>query len=508
MATVDVTKEVVVHERPRPVGFARWLFTTNHKDIGLLYIFTSFGFFLLGGALAMVIRAKLAQPGANLIGPETYDSLFTIHGTTMIFLFAVPILTGFGNYFVPILIGADDMAFPRINNLGFWLIPPAGAAIWLGSADIGWTGYAPLSVFAPGHGVDLWLVGLQVLGISSILSSINFIVTIFKLRAPGITFNNVSLFVWSMLATSFMLLLAAPALASALTMLFFDRNFGTCFFSTAAACGANPGDPILWQHLFWFFGHPEVYIMILPAMGIISEVLPKMAHKPIFGYKDIAWSTVAIAVMGYGVWAHHMFTTGIDLRVRIPFMLVTLAIAVPSGIKIFNWTTTLWNGDLLLKTPMLYVIGFLTTFTIGGISGVFMASIPVDYQLQDTYFVVAHLHYVLFGGTVMGIFAGAYFWYPKVTGRYYNEGLGKLHFALTIIGMNIVFFTMHFMGLEGMPRRIYDYSLILPYHPDLTLQNQIASVGAAILGAGQLIFFANMLWSLRTGRPAPADPWA
>jgi cytochrome c oxidase subunit 1 len=505
MATEVVTPgEVeVVHEPAHGVGLVRWLTTVHHTDIGVMYIVTSYGFFLIGGLLALLMRVELTTPQGDFIGPDTYNSLFTIHGTTMIFLFAVPVMTGFANYFVPLLIKAPDMAFPRVNALGYWLIPPAGAMIWFGSANIGWTGYPPfsLSTFTPGYGVDLWILGLQILGISSIIASINIIVTILKMRAPGITFRNLDLFVWAALVTAWMLLLAAPVLASAVTLLFLDRNLGTCFYNTAPPNCTGQGDPILWQHLFWFFGHPEVYIMVLPAMGMISAVLPAMVKKPIFGYRAIAWSSVAIGAMGFGVWAHHMFTTGLDLRVRIPFMLVTMAIAVPSGVKIFNWLATIWGGEVRFFTPMLFVIGFLTMFTIGGVSGIYLASIPIDYQVQDTYFVVAHLHYVLFGGTVMGLFAGTYYWFPRITGRMYSEALGKLHFLSTMIGMNLVFFPMHFMGLWGMPRRVYSYQ------PEFAAMNVVATVGSFILGVGQVFLFANLLWSAWRGRPAPADPW-
>ena len=486
----------------------RWLTTTDHKEIGILYIVTSFSFFVLGGVMALVMRTNLAYPGSTIVDLGTYNRLFSTHGTAMIFLFIIPVLTGFSNYFVPLLIGAKDMAYPRINALGYWMIPPAGALILIGNAPVGWTGYVPLSI-QESASVNFWLVGLIMIGTSSIVGSVNFLVTIFKLRAPGVTFKNLSLFVWSVLTTQFMVLMATPVLAAALTMVLADRLLHTCFFSTLAACsGAAAGDPILYQHLFWFYSHPAVYIMILPSMGMISEVIPVMSRKPIFGYKAIAYSTVAIGLLGFTVWVHHMFTTGIDIWVRVPFMIATVTIAVPSGVKVFNWLATMWGGKILLKTPMLFAIGFLSMFVIGGISGGFQASIPVDYQLQDTYFVVAHLHYVLFGGSVLGLFAGTYFWYPRMTGRMYNETWGKIHFVLTLVGLNLVFFTMHFLGLMGMPRRYADYSVLLPFQPLLLPLNQLATVGAFILAFGQLPFFYNMIKSRWVGPVVTDDPWA
>ena len=488
---------VVAHSAAtRNVGLVRWLTTTNHHDIGILYIVSSLLFFLLGGILALLIRWELAYPGETIVDAATYNALFTMHGTTMIFLVAIPLLAGFGNLMVPPMIGADDMAFPRINALSFWLIPPAGVILWLGSAQIGWTGYAPLSVFDPSVGVDMWIVGLQLIGISSTMGAINFVVTVLRLRAPHVTFKNLSLFVWSVLVTMGIVVLATPVLAAGLFILFLERH-GIASFLTPA----TGGDPIVWQHIFWFYSPPAVYIMILPVMGIISEVIPRMSHKPIFGYKAIALSSVAIGFLGFGVWAHHMFTTGMSLTSRVPFMVLTLAIAVPSGIKVFNWIMTMWGGAIEMKAPMLFSIGFLSMFVIGGVNGVFQAPIPVDYALQDTYWVVAHLHYVLFGGTILGAFAGLYFWYPRMTGRMYSERLARWHFALTIIGLNLVFFTMHFLGLEGMPRRVADYE------PSLWTLNWLATLGAFILGGGQLFFLHNFVRSFFRGPRVPADPW-
>jgi len=497
-----VSGEAVRPTVPAYPSIWRWFSTVNHKEIGVLYMVTGFGFFFLGGTLAMFMRAELAEPGQQIIGPLLYNRFFSTHGTTMIFLFIIPVLTGFGNYLVPLMIGAKDMAYPRINALGFWLLPPAGFLIWLGSAPIGWTGYAPITQnqYTPGPDVNLWIVGLIIVGTSSILGAANFLVTIFKMRAPGMTFRKMPLFVWGVFVTQAMIVLATPVLAGALTMLLIDRLLGTCFFpGVVTACAGAATDVVLWQHLFWFYSHPAVYIMVLPAMGVISEVIPAFSGKPIFGYKAIAYSSVAIGFMGFGVWVHHMYTTGLSTGLRVPFMLATIAIAVPSGVKIFNWVATMWKGRIQLEAPMLFALGFLALFTIGGISGVYNASIPIDYQLQDTYWVVAHLHYVLFGGSVMGAFAGAYFWYPLITKRMYNRSLGWIHFILTVVGMNLTFFTQHYLGLMGMPRRIADYA------PQLGSLNLLSTVGAAILGIGQIFFAYNFIVSRYRG-PVVANP--
>jgi cytochrome c oxidase subunit 1 len=476
----------------------RWVTTTHHTDIGVMYIVTAFVFFVMGGILAMLMRIETAFAGRTIVGEATYNSLFTVHGTSMIFLFVIPVLIGFANYFVPKLIGAPDMAFPRLNALSYWTFLPAGILIWAGAPAVGWTGYAPLSVWDKGYGVDMWLVGLVLIGISSILGAINFLATIVMLRRPDVTFRNMSLFVWSVLVTAVMILLATPVLTSAFVLLLLDRNLGTSFY---AYTRTGVGEPILWQHLFWFYSHPAVYIMILPVMGAISVIIPKMSRRPIFGYWAIAMSSVAIAALGFGVWAHHMFTTGLDLRIKGFFMVATMIIAVPTGIKVFSWVATMWNGRVQLKTPMLFSLGFISLFVIGGISGVFQASVPLDYQVQDTYWLVAHLHYVLFGGSVMGLFAAVYFWFPTMTGRMYDERLGKAHFALTFVGMNLTYFVMHWLGLLGMPRRVYDPA------PQFLLGNQLSMVGAMVLGGCQLLFFYNMVRSMRHGPKAPADPW-
>jgi cytochrome c oxidase subunit 1 len=511
--TVDEARGQVTHEGPTTRGvLLHWLTTTNHKDIGVLYIVFAFVFFVMGGVLAMFMRTELALPGPTLLSEKVYSQFFSTHGTTMIFLFIIPVFIGFGNYFVPLMIGAKDMAYPRINALGFWMQLPAAALIWLGQANVGWTGYAPLTnvQYAQDPSVDLWLMGLVIVGTASILGSVNFLVTILKLRRPGMGIWKMPLFVWSVLTIAVMIVMATPVLASALTLAFLDRNIGTCFFVTTGACGTGmaQGDPILWQHLFWFYSHPAVYIMVLPAMGVINEVIPKMVRKPIFGYKAMAVAMFGIGIVGFLVWAHHMFTTGLSLTVRAPFMLATMAVAVPTGVKIFNWLATMWRGSISLATPMLFALGFLGLFTIGGITGVYQASIPVDYKLQESYWVVAHLHYVLFGGSVMGLFAAMYFFFPTMTGRMYNERLGQIHFVLTLVGMNLTFFTMHFIGLSGMLRRTFDYTSELPYWPELASLNLISSLGAFLLAAGQLPFFYNMIVSRWKGRPAPADAWA
>ncbi len=487
-----------------------WLTTTHHTEIGILYLVFGFIAFIVGGLMALVMRAELYYPGETFIKSGLFNSLFTTHGTTMIFLFVMPVFSGFANYMVPILVGAKDMYWPRINNLAFWMLPPAALLIWAGMANVGWTGYAPLSVMKTGGdptytstiGIDMWVLGLQILGISSLLGAMNFIMTIIRLRKPGMTFGNMPLFVWAMLATSILLVFALPSLTIGLIFLFLDRNAGTCFFNVTGACAAHPGDPILWQHLFWFFGHPEVYVLILPAMGIISEVIPTLSRKKIFSYWSIVAGTMGICILGFMVWGHHMFTTGLPQTQRGFYMLATAAIAIPTGIKMFTWIATMWGGRISLKAPMLFSIGFLSTFLIGGITGMFLGSIPIDIKLHDTYFVVGHLHYVLFGGSVMGIFAGIYYWFHLFTGRQYNEKLAQWHFILTLVGFNITFFVFHVLGFLGMPRRVSDYL------PEFMQLNQIATIGSVILGIGQLFFFHNITRSWRRGEKAPENPWA
>src|SRR5688572_26300167 len=452
-----------------------WLTTTDHKKIGILYLINSFFFFFFAGILALFVRTELAQPGLQFVNDQTYNELFSMHGTIMVFLFVIPILAGFGNYVVPLQIGAPDMAFPRINALSFWMLPLGGILLLLGfvtggTAAAGWTSYAPLSedraLSATGTGQDLWIVSLILIGTSSILGAINFLVTIFKMRAPGMTLFRMPIMVWTVLVTSVLVLMATPVFTSALVMLFIDRNYGGSFFLPEAG-----GQAVLYQNIFWVYAHPAVYVMVLPAMGVISEVLPVFSRKPLFGYKAFIFATVGIGALGFTVWAHHMFTTG---AVFLPFFsLMTFFIAVPTGVKMFNWIATMWRGQLQFSTPLLFAIGFLTMFLIGGLNGAFSAAVPVDFALHDTYWVVAHLHYVLFGGSVFGVFAGIYYWFPKMTGRMLGEGLGKLQFILMFIGFNLTFFPMHQLGLAGMPRRIADYSATAGW----TELNVLATVG-------------------------------
>jgi cytochrome c oxidase subunit I len=508
LASTDTTAlrpEIVMHGIPaEPRGWLAWLTTTDHKKIGIMYFVATFVFFILGGVEALLMRLQLAQPDSTLLDAETYNGLVSMHGTTMIFLFIVPVMAAFGNYFVPLMIGARDMAFPRLNALSLWLLVFGGiafyASLFFEPPQAGWTSYAPLSddAYMPGGGIDAWIFLIHLTGLSSLVGAINFVATIHNMRAPGMSWGRMPLFVWSILVYSYLLIIALPAIAAAVTMLLTDRHFGTAFFDPTGG-----GDPMLWQHLFWFFGHPEVYIMILPAFGIISEILPVFSRKPIFGYKAIAASTVAIAFLGLLVWAHHMFTTPTSTVVLIFFMLSSFAIAVPTGIKIFNWIATLWKGSIVFKTPLYFAAALPALFVIGGISGVILAVFPVDWQLHDSYFVVAHLHYVLFGGSVFGIFAGIYYWFPKMTGRMMSEGLGKLSFWVMFVGFNLTFLVQHSAGLSGMPRRVYDYS------GDLGVggYNMISTIGSFMLGIGVLLTVINALRSYRNGKVAGNDPW-
>jgi cytochrome c oxidase subunit 1 len=480
-----------------------WITTTDHKKIGILYLINSFVFFIVGGVLALGVRVELAAPGIQFLNEDLYNQAFTMHASLMLFLFVIPILAGFGNYAVPLMIGAPDMAFPRINALSFWMLPLAGLLIAAGffveggAAQAGWTSYPPLASAAfTGTGTDLWLMGVTLIGTSSILGGINFLVTIFKMRAPGMTLFRMPIMAWTILVTSVLVVMATPVLTSALIMLFIDRNYGGSFFDPAAG-----GNAVLWQNVFWFYSHPAVYIMILPAMGIVSEVLPVFSRKPLFGYKAFVFATAGIGALGFSVWAHHMFTTG---AVFLPFFsLMTFLIAVPTGVKMFNWIATLYRGQLSFDTPLLYALGFLSMFLIGGINGAFHAAVPVDFALHDTYYVVAHIHYVLFGGSVFAVFAGVYYWFPKMTGRRLNETLGKVQFALLFIGFNLTFFPMHQLGLAGMPRRIADYSASAGWN-DLNL---VATVGGFVIAAAMLPFLFNVFISLRNGEPAGDDPW-
>ena len=480
-----------------------WLTTTDHKKIGILYTISSFIFLAVGGLLALGVRAELAQPGLQFLDESAYNQLFTMHASVMIFWVIIPFLAGFGNYIVPLQIGAPDMAYPRINALSFWMIPFAGmiaiSGFFLGgAADAGWTAYPPISSikYSPGPGMNLWIMAVILVGTSSILGAINFLVTVFRMRAPGMALFRMPIMVWTIIVTSVLVLMATPVLTSALIMLFVDRNFGGSFFDPTTG-----GSAILWQNIFWFYSHPAVYIMVLPAMGAISEILPVFSRKPLFGYKAFVFATAGIGALGFSVWAHHMFTTG---GVFLPFFSVmTFFIAVPTGVKMFNWVATMWRGQITFKTPMIFAVGFLSMFLIGGINGVFSASVPVDYALHATYWIVAHIHYVLFGGSFLGIMAAFYFWFPKMTGRMLSERLGKIHFTIVYLGLNLTFLPMHVLGLAGMPRRIADYSPTAGWN-DLNLA---ATIGGFMVGASTLVLLWNIYTSLRSGKIAGDDPW-
>jgi cytochrome c oxidase subunit 1 len=492
-----MTSETAAAERPNWRRYFAW--NTDHKVIGIQYLVTTFFFFLVGGLIAMLIRFELIQPGVDLVDGTVFNRFLTNHGSTMVFLWVIPVLAGFGNYVLPLPLGAKDMAFPRLNALSYWLLLTGGlimlGSFFVGASESGWTAYAPLSIEGP-DGQSLWAVSIFILGFSSIFGAINFLVTTVTMRAEGVTLWRLPLFVWGMIATSISVVVATPVLTTALVMVALDRMAGTMFFSAAA--GASP---VHYQSLFWFYSHPAVYIMVLPAMGIISEVLPVFSRKPIFGYKTIAISSMAISVLGMTVWAHHMFTSGMDPRLRLPFMITSMIIAVPTGVKIFSWLATVWDGKLHLKTPMLFSLGFISMFLIGGIGGIFLAAIPIDIHVHDTYFVVGHLHMVLFGGSVFGIFAGLYYWFPKITGRMYQEWLGKVHFWLTLVGTILTYIPMHLAGLAGMPRRIVDYA------DEFTDLNVLASIGGFILGIAVLPFIYNVIVSWARGPAAGNNPW-
>ncbi|HET7760374.1 MAG TPA: cytochrome c oxidase subunit I [Gaiellaceae bacterium] len=483
-----------------------WLTTVDHKRIGILYIVTTLAFFIAGGILALLMRAQLATPNEHLVTKSSYNELFTMHGTTMVFLVVVPIWAGLGNYLVPLMIGARDMAFPRLNALSYWLFLLGGIILyssWFasgGAARAGWTGYAPLSEasYTPGNGMDLWILSLHVLTLSSLAGAINFLVTIHRLRAPGMSWMRMPLFVWAMEVYSALLVVALPALSAGLTMLLLDRQAGTHFFIPQQG-----GSALLYQHVFWFFGHPEVYIMILPAMGVISEIIPVFSRKPIFGYTAIAVSTVAIGFYSMLVWAHHMFTVGLPGYLQGFFMISSMIIAVPTGIKIFNWLATTWRGNIHFDTAMLFALGFIAIFTIGGLSGIFVAAYPFDWQAQDSYFVVAHIHYVLFGGSIFAVFAAFFYWWPKIFGKMLDERLGKISFWLIFAGMNLTFFPMHMLGLLGMPRRIYTYH----YGGAWEAYNMTSTIGSGIMALGVLVFLIDVVKTARSGVRAVNDPW-
>ena len=490
----------------RPAGErVGWLRTVDHKEIGVLYSGMGVAFFALGGLEALLLRAQLATPEERFLDPETFNQAFTVHGVTMILLAVVPLLVGFANYLIPLMIGARDVAFPRLNALSFWLSLAGGIVLYFsflagGAPDTGWFSYAPLAerAFAPGTGVDYYIVGLAVNGAGTIIGAINLAVTILLMRCPGMAISRVPLFVWMTLITSILILGAYPALTAALVMLLVDRGLGGHFFDPAGG-----GQAVLWQHLFWFFGHPEVYIMILPAMGMISEVIPVFSRKPIFGYAFVAGSSVAIAFLSFGVWAHHMFAVGLGDTENAIFSATSMLIAIPTGVKIFNWIATMIGGRLRMTTAMLFAVGFIAMFVIGGLSGVSLAVVPIDLAVTDSYYVVAHLHYVLFGGTMLGIFAGAYYWFPKMTGRLLGEVLGRWHFWTAFVGLNLTFLPQHWLGAVGMPRRVFTYAADTGWGP----LNLISTIGAAILAIAIAIFFVNVVRSLRSGEIAGDDPW-
>jgi cytochrome c oxidase subunit 1 len=485
---------------------ASWVTTVDHKRIGLLYIGTSLVFFAAGGILALLMRAQLAQANESFVTRNTYNELFTIHGTTMIFLFIVPFWAGLANYLVPLMIGARDMAFPRLNALSYWLFLFGGVTMFLsffangGAAKAGWYSYPPLSekFFSPGSGQDLWILSLHLVAISSLVGAINFICTIHNMRAPGMSWMRIPLFVWSIEVYSILLILVLPVIGVALTFLLLDRQTGTHFFLPDQG-----GSALLYQHLFWFFGHPEVYIIILPGMGVISEVIPVFSRKPIFGYKAIAFSTIAIGFYSMLVWAHHMFSVGMPNFLNVFFMLSSMVIAVPTGVKIFNWIATTWRGNLIFDTALLWALGFIAVFTIGGLSGIFLAAFPVDWQVTDTYYVVAHMHYVMFGGGVFAVFAGLYYWWPKLFGRLLDERLGKIHFWFMFIGFNLTFFPQHMLGLMGMPRRNFTYS----EHGLTQAYNLVSTIGSGVMTISLLVFLWNIIKTSRAGARAANDPW-
>jgi cytochrome c oxidase subunit 1 len=500
-----VSRTATPHASIYAGGLRSWFTTVDHKRIGVLYAVTALFYLVVGGIEALVIRLQLAEAEAAIVGPDTFNQLFTMHGTTMIFLVLMPLAAAMFNFLIPLQIGARDVAFPRLNAFSYWTFLFGGlllnASFLFGHApDAGWFGYANLTSkqYSPGMGIDFWLLSLQVLGIASIASAVNFTTTILNMRAPGMSLMRMPLFTWMSFVTNVLMLLAFPAVTVGLIFLMFDRFFGTHFYVPSAG-----STPLLWQHLFWIFGHPEVYILILPSFGIVSDVLPTFARKPLFGRPFVIFSGIAIGFLGFAVWSHHMFSTGMGPVADSAFSIGTFLIAIPTGVKIFNWIGTLWGGHIEFKTPLLFAVGMVALFIIGGLSGIMHGSPPIDIQQHDTYFVVAHLHYVFFGGTLFGLLAGVHYWWPKVTGRMLGEGLGKASFWIMFIGMNLTFFPMHFLGLDGMPRRIYTYAAGSGWE----MWNRVETVGAFVIAVAVLIFFVNVVRSLRAGEPAPADPW-
>jgi cytochrome c oxidase subunit 1 len=515
---VSTYTETLPKAAPRPLilrrpkettGFWSWFTTIDHKKIAILYGATALMFFVVGGIEALLIRLQLAGPNGTVLTASQYNTMFTMHGTTMVFLVGMPLAVAFGNYFIPLQIGARDVAFPRLNMFGYWIVLFGGLFIYSGfllggAPNGGWFGYAPLTSSPlstgalPGHGVDFWVVGVVFLGIGSTTSAINFIVTVLNMRAPGMTLMRMPVFTWMMLVVAFLTAFAMPIITSAMIMVFFDRNFDTAFF-----LASKGGDPLLYQHLFWLFGHPEVYILILPGMGIVSEVLPVFSRKPLFGYSVVVFSGIAIGFLGWGVWAHHMFATGLGPVAISAFGLSTMLIAVPTGVKIFNWLGTVYGGAVKLTTAMLFSLGFIAMFTLGGLSGVLHSIVPADTQQTDTYFVVAHFHYVLFGGLIFGVFSGFYYWWPKIFGRLLDERLGKWNFWLMLLGFNLTFFPMHIVGLIGMPRRTYTYEPGMGW----TTLNLIETIGSFVVALSVLVFLVNIIYTTRRGPIAGPDPW-
>lgn len=498
----------------RPVtttGWREWIFTVDHKKIGIMYGAVALFFFIVGGVEALLIRLQLAAPDGRILSADQYNQMFTMHGTTMVFLFGMPMAAAFANYFLPLQIGARDVAFPRLNALSLWLLVVGGVilnASWFlgGAPDGGWFMYAPNSgpVFSPSNGVDYWVLGLQVAGLASLIGAINLIVTVLNMRAPGMSLMKMPIFTWMILIVQFLLVFSLPVITVALVLLMFQRNYGATFFDVSQGA-----DPLLWQHLFWIFGHPEVYVLILPAFGIISEVLPTFSRKPLFGYPFVVFSGAAIGLVGFGVWAHHMFASGLGPVSVAVFSIATMAIAIPTGVKVFNWILTMWGGKIWYTTAMKFAVGLVTLFTIGGLSGVTHSVAPSDTQQTDTYYIVAHFHYVLFGGMVFGLFSGFYYWWPKVFGKLLNEKLGSWNFWLMVIGMNMTFGPMHILGLQGQPRRMYVWTEARAGEGffNLAFWNLVASVGAFVLAIGVLFFLINIVYTAKRGQQSPADPW-